>query len=177
MILAVRSNIPSFKKVEFHPGFNVVLADRTKHSARRDSRNGLGKTTLIEIIHFCLGAQTRNNQGLMVDPLKGWSFTLEMRVNDRELIVTRSTDDPHWINVDGDVQGLSSSGQRLRGTSKLRVNDWNLLLGELFFGLSQDPIVKYHPTFRSLFSYLVRRGRDAFASPFIHNKAQQEWDK
>ena len=177
MILAVRSNMPSFKEVKFHPGFNVVLADRTKHSARRDSRNGLGKTTLIEIIHFCLGAQTRNNQGLMVDPLKEWSFTLEMRVNDRELIVTRSTDDPHWINVDGDVQGLSSFGQRLRGTSRLRVNDWNLLLGELFFGLSQDPIVKYHPTFRSLFSYLVRRGRDAFASPFIHNRAQQEWDK
>ena len=59
----------------------------------------------------------------------------------------------------------------------LGVNDWNSLLGELFFGLAREPVSKYHPTFRSLFSYLVRRDRDAFASPFSHNRAQQEWDK
>ena len=177
MILAVRSNMPSFKEVEFQPGFNVVLADRTKDSARRDSRNGLGKTTLIEIIHFCLGSQTRKNQGLMVNPLRGWSFTLEMRINDQDLSVTRSTDDPRWINVDGDFRDLSSPGKLLDGVTRLRVGDWNLLLGELFFGLRQEPILKYHPTFRSLVSYLARRGRDAFASPFGHNRAQQEWDK
>ena len=113
---AVRSNMPSFKAVEFQPGFNVVLADRTKESTRRDSRNGLGKTTLIEIIHFCCGAQTRRNQGLMVPSLKGWSFTLEMRIGDRELVVTRSTDEPRWISLDGDVRGLNG----LNGSSELR---------------------------------------------------------
>ena len=177
MILAVRSNMPSFKEVEFQPGFNVVLADRTKESTRRDSRNGLGKTTLIEIIHFCLGAQTRRNQGLMVTPLKGWSFSLEMRANDRELVVTRSTDNPRWINLDGDVRGLNASSESLNGMLALRVSDWNSLLGELFFGLDSDLGAKFHPTFRSLFSYLVRRGRDAFGSPFFHYRTQQEWDK
>ena len=42
MILSVRSNMPSFKaveftpgfNVEFTPGFNVILADRTKESTR-----------------------------------------------------------------------------------------------------------------------------------------------
>lgn len=177
MILAVRSNMPSFKEVEFQPGFNVVLADRTKESTKRDSRNGLGKTTLIEIVHFCLGAQTRKNQGLMATPLKGWSFTLEMKVNGRELVATRSTEDPHWVSLDGDVSGLSSGSKRLSGMLALRVNDWTSLLGELMFGLDREPVPKYHPTFRSLFSYLVRRGRDAFGSPFLHNRAQQEWDK
>ena len=177
MILAVRSNMPSFKEVEFQPGFNVVLADRTKESTRMDSRNGLGKTTLIEIIHFCLGAQVRRNQGLMVAPLKGWSFTLEMNLDERELFVTRSTGDPRWISLDGDVRGLSRSSERLNGMLALRVNDWTSLLGELMFGLDREPVPKYHPTFRSLFSYLVRRGRDAFASPFLHSRAQQEWDK
>ena len=143
-----------------------------------DSRNGLGKTTLIEIIHFCLGSQTRKNQGLMVTPLKGWSFTLEMRVNDRELIVTRSTDNPGRVNLDGDVRDLSGPSERRNGMLTLRVNDWNSLLGELFFGLSsQGPVPKYHPTFRSLFSYSVRRGGEGFTSPFFHHRAQQEWDK
>ncbi|MYE39491.1 MAG: DUF2326 domain-containing protein [Chloroflexi bacterium] len=177
MILAVRANMPTFREVEFRPGFNVVLADRTKESTRRDSRNGLGKTTLIEIIHFCLGGQTRRNQGLMVTPLKGWTFSLEMRVNGRELSVTRSTETPSWVNVYGDVRDLTASSKRLDGTLAIRTSEWNSLLGELAFGLERAPISKYHPTFRSLFSYVVRRGRDAFASPFLHYRTQQEWDK
>ena len=178
MIIAVRSNMPSFREVEFSQGFNVVLADRTKESTRRDSRNGLGKTTLIEIIHFCLGSQARKNQGLMVSHLKGWSFTLEMRVNDRDLIVTRRTDDPSRVTLEGDVGDFS--GQRELGNGKVtrRVRDWNLTLGELVFGLKiPEPEPKYHPTFRSLFSYLVRRGRDGYSSPFTHNRNQREWDK
>ena len=177
MILAVRSNMPSFKEVEFQPGFNVVLADRTKDSTRKDSRNGLGKSTLIEIIHFCLGAQTRVAKGLMVAPLKGWTFSLEMRINHRELVVTRSTDNPRWIYLDGDVRGLNGSSESLDGMLALRVGDWTSLLGEMVFGLDRQLGSKYHPTFRSLVSYLVRRGRDAFGSPFFHYRTQQEWDK
>jgi uncharacterized protein YydD (DUF2326 family) len=58
MIKKLSANQPSFKTVEFSAGFNVVLADRTQESTKRDSRNGLGKSTLIEIIHFCLGAKS-----------------------------------------------------------------------------------------------------------------------
>jgi uncharacterized protein YydD (DUF2326 family) len=178
MISSVRSNMPSFKEVEFNSGFNVVLADRTMESTRRDSRNGLGKTTLIEIIHFCLGAQARRNQGLLVGPLKGWDFTLEMEIHDRALVVTRSTDEPNRVDLDGDVGDLVDTGERRNGKLTLRINDWNSLLGELCFGLRiQEPVPKYHPTFRSLFSYSVRRGRDAFSSPFIHHRSQLEWDK
>ena len=178
MILAIRSNNPSFKDVELTPGFNVVLADRTMESTKRDSRNGLGKTTLIEIIHFCLGSNTRKNQGLMVTPLKGWTFTLEIRVNGRDLIVTRSTDNPSWVNLDGDIGGLGDPSERQNGMLKLPVRDWNSRLGELMFGLSsQGPVPQYHPTFRSLFSYSVRRGREGFASPFLHHRTQKEWDQ
>ena len=56
MIHAVRCDHPSFNTVSFKSGFNVVLADKTNQSSIKDSRNGLGKSLLIEIIHFCLGA-------------------------------------------------------------------------------------------------------------------------
>jgi len=56
MIYSVKSDKSSFKKIDFQPGFNIILAERTKESTKKDSRNGLGKSTLIEIIHFCLGA-------------------------------------------------------------------------------------------------------------------------
>ena len=178
MILSVRSNMPSFKAVEFTPGFNVILADRTKESTRGDSRNGLGKTTLFEIVHFCLGAGTRRNQGLLVAPLEGWTFTLELQIEDRSLAVTRSTDQPSRVQLQGDVDDLANVGERQLDGLAVRIPDWNTYLGEQLFGLSlEEPPPKYPPTFRSLFSYLVRRDRDAFSSPFIHHRVQREWDK
>ncbi len=178
MISSVRSNMPSFKKVEFTPGFNVVLADRTKESTRGDSRNGLGKTTLFDIVHFCLGAQARRNQGLLVAPLKGWTFTLEVKIEDRSLAVTRSTDEPNRVQLQGDVDDLADVGERQNGGLAVRIADWNTFLGQQLFGLSpEEPLPIYRPTFRSLFSYFVRPDRDAFSSPFNHHRNQKEWDK
>ena len=178
MILSVRSNMPSFKAFEFTPGFNVILADRTKESTRGDSRNGLGKTTLFEIVHFCLGAGTRRNQGLLVAPLDGWTFTLEVQIKDRYLAVTRSIDEPSLVQLQGDVDDLTEVGERQLDGLVVRIPDWNTFLGEQLFGISlEEPLLKYQPTFRSLFSYVVRRDRDAFSSPFNHHRSQREWDK
>ena len=178
MISSVRSNMPSFKEVEFTPGFNVVLADRTKESTRGDSRNGLGKTTLFDIVHFCLGAQARRNQGLLVTPLKGWTFTLEAKIEDRYLAVTRSTDEPNRVQLQGDVDDLADVGERQNGGLAVRIADWNTFLGQQLFGLGlEEPVPIYRPTFRSLFSYFVRPNRDAFSSPFNHHRNQKEWDK
>ena len=70
MITAVRCDKPSFREVRFKPGFNVILAERVGEATDKDSRNGLGKTTLIEIIHFCLGASTKKNEGLRIKELE-----------------------------------------------------------------------------------------------------------
>ena len=125
MISSVRSNMPSFKAVEFTPGFNVILADRTKESTRGDSRNGLGKTTLFEIVHFCLGAQTRRNQGLLVAPLKGWTFTLEvqieLKIENLSLAVTRSIDEPNRVQLRGDVDDLADVGELQNGGLSVRI--------------------------------------------------------
>jgi uncharacterized protein YydD (DUF2326 family) len=156
MISAIRSNMPSFKDVEFGPGFNVVLADRTKESTDRDSRNGIGKTTLIEIIHFCLGSNTRPNQGLRVEPLKGWAFTLDIHIGDRHLQVTRGVDTPSKIEIQGDTDDLPVPDRRRNGGLVLPANEWNSALGELMFGFTRtETSSKYQPTFRSLISYFV----------------------
>mgnify|MGYP006310457889 CR=1 FL=1 len=74
MIYSVKSDKPSFRTIEFQPGFNVVLAERTKESTIKDSRNGLGKSTLIEIIHFCLGGnkgETLRKKEYILSPTTG----------------------------------------------------------------------------------------------------------
>jgi uncharacterized protein YydD (DUF2326 family) len=64
------------------------------------------------------------------------------------------------------------------GTFTFSVAQWTELLGWLMFDLApQAKTDSFEPTFRSLFSYFVRRGRDAFSIPFEHFRKQKDWDK
>lgn len=178
MIKKLSANHSSFKAIEFSEGFNVVLADRTQQSTKRDSRNGLGKSTLIEIIHFCLGATSSKGKGLLVDELKGWEFTLDLEVDGKTISVTRSVDDPNSFFVDGDTSDLPiKPKKKKKGEYAFGLRDWNALLGSVLYKLPLETEGKYQPTFRSLISYSIRRGKDAFSTPFEHHRKQVEWDK
>ncbi len=179
MIKAVRCDKPSFKTVHFKPGFNVVLAERTQVSTDRDSRNGLGKSTLIEIIHFCLGSSTRPNEGLRVPELHDWTFTLELILRGKEFAVSRNTARFGYITIEGDTSGWPIQPEYDDNTRSyiLSVKDWNLCLGYLMFELEPEKALqKYAPSFRSLISYFARRGTLAFNDPFKHYPQQKTWD-
>jgi uncharacterized protein YydD (DUF2326 family) len=180
MIHSVSSDKASFKRIEFRPGFNVVLAERKKESSKKDSRNGLGKSTLIEIIHFCLGAD--KGETLNKKELDGWSFTLELDIAGKRYSVTRNTAEPNKVIIEGDISKwpIIPNIDAKTGAKILSRNDWNKVLGVLMFGLSPSyDETKYTPTFRSMISYLIRRNgqRGAFLNPFQQFKNQLEWDK
>lgn len=180
MIRAVRCDRPQFKTVVLQPGFNVILAERTKESTKKDSRNGLGKTTLIEIIHFCLGAAAKEGEGIRQEPIKGWTYFLDIELGGRPYTISRSTDKPGQVSVVGDWSGwpIQPHTDPKTGRACLSVHDWNKVLGWLVFNLQlPKPAEKYLPTFRSLISYFVRKGRDAFSSPFEHYRKQFLWDR
>lgn len=180
MILGVYANQSSFKAVKFTRGFNVVLADRTQESTRKETRNGLGKTTLIEIIHFCLGAGATRKKGLLVEPLAGWEFILELQLLDNFVAIARNTTSPSKVYVlagDTSPWPMQPRVEAKTGRRMFDVKDWGILLGNLMFGLPLDATGAYIPTFRSLISYFIRRGRDAFSTPFEHHRKQVEWDK
>lgn len=179
MIHAIRANQPSFKTVEFTPGFNVVMADRTKESTKKETRNGLGKSTLIEIIHFCLGAGATKKKGLLVDALIGWEFILDITLQGEQISVARNTTSPAKVYITGSTSTWPIQPRYDTKTDRfiLDTQDWNKLLGHLLFGLPLKADNNYQPTFRSLISYFIRRGRDAFSIPFEHFRKQSEWDK
>lgn len=173
-IKSITSNNPLFKSAEFPELFNVVLAERTKESTIKDSRNGLGKSTLIEIIHFCLGSNTNKRLKLY---LKDWEFNLRILLQEKDILVSRSFDSPSIISIEGDTTGWPIQPQRERERFVLTAKEWNLVLGNLMFGLPIATPRKYSPTFRSLISYFIRRGRDAFSKAFEHHRKQREWEK
>lgn len=179
MIKAVRCDKPSFREVRFKPGFNVILAERVGEATDKDSRNGLGKTTLIEIIHFCLGASTKKNEGLRVKELENWTFILDISLKGKDYSIYRNTLDFSTVKIEGDVSGWPVQPLYDAGEKKhiLPVKVWNVVAGYLVFGLPIETAEKkYSPTFRSLISYFMRRGVGAFQSPFKHYSQQREWD-
>jgi len=179
MILSVRCDKPSFKTVEFKPGFNVVLAERTKESKDKDSRNALGKSLLIEIIHFCLGADLDLGKGLGVLNLKDWTFTLDMSLRSKKYSISRNTKDYRRVIIEGDFSDwpLRPEKDDEKNVYYFKIKDWRDVLGVLMFDLPVEmPEKKYVPTFRSLFSYFCRRGPGAYQDPFKQFSQQREWD-
>jgi uncharacterized protein YydD (DUF2326 family) len=178
MIHSVTANRSSFHPVQFTPGLNVIVAERTDASTQKDTRNGLGKSTLIDIIDFCLGARVIKGKGLSIEPLEGWEFTLEMTIAKKRVEVSRAVDKPSRIIVLGDTTGWKDRPDIDEETGELFYNwdRWRAFLGCALYGLPLHKDNKYYPAFRSLISYFIRRGLDAFVDPFRHTRQQQPWD-
>ncbi len=177
MIHEITANKASFRPVRLTPGLNVVLAERAEGSSRKDTRNGLGKSTLIEIIHFCLGAMVRSGRGLAIPALAEWAFTMEMSLGDNRITVTRALETPNIVTVAGlagewpDLPDVDFMGER-----SFTQKQWRVFLGNALFSLPTPEAPKYNPSFRSLISYFVRRGHHAFGDPFSHFRNQRTWD-
>lgn len=177
MIRNITANQPSFRSVELTKGFNVVLADRTKEETRKNSRNGLGKSTLIEIIHFCLGANA-DQQFLPREHLPGWEFSLELAVGSRQVTVTRGVENPANFLVSDVPSNWPIQPTVRKGVEALNTKEWTLLLGHFLFGLPYDTDGNSlrGPSFRSLISYVMRRRKDAYSTPFESFRKQTALD-
>lgn len=176
----LRANQPGFHEVRFKAGFNLIVAERTKESTRKDSRNGLGKSTLIELLHFCLGKGVQKGQVPILDDLNDWAFTLELELLGETISLTRRVDDPKRLSVVGnfDKWPIQPSWDSEMATFYVSAADLRNVIAHAFFGLgAEEASVKYSPTVGSLLGYFSRRGRDAYTSPFEHFRKQKEWDK
>lgn len=180
MIHGVYANHESFQSVTFTEGLNVILADRVETSTEKDTRNGLGKSTLIRIIDFCLGSQDSKGKGLLIEPLAEWAFTLEITLCGSRVKVTREVENPNRVVIEGETDGWPGQPESYGKPGKrvLRIEKWREFLGHALFGLSVSEDRekhRYRPSYRSLVPYLIRYGAGAYASPFEHFSKQRTW--
>ncbi len=180
MITSVTANMPNFKSVSFLPGLNVVLADMAEGSTDRDSRNGVGKTTLLEIIHFCLGGSDskrscplRKSEEL-IDA--GWEFTVGLILPVGEVTITRGLAKPREVYLSGATLPRTLDPQPdNQGRWIISTVALNLWLGQQFFGLPIDKPSKFAPSYRSLISYFARREFDI--EPYEFMAKQAAWNR
>ena len=74
MIRRFGSDLASFKTLIFKPGLNILLADKSEGANDRQSRNGAGKTSFVELVHFLFGADARKESIFRSDALMEWTF-------------------------------------------------------------------------------------------------------
>jgi uncharacterized protein YydD (DUF2326 family) len=185
MIISIESSLKTFKPVTFHAGLNVVLSDRTANSTDKQTRNSAGKTSLIEIIHFLLGADCEKDSLFRLNELVGHTFKGTFRIGGELLTVARTGADPSKIFLISGGEERTDIPRRLdKASERFYVSNvnWRVFLGHAMFALPADERgtlfeEAYTPTFRSMFSYFVRRRNSGgFISPERQAEKQQRWD-
>lgn len=184
MIHGVSSDLPSFKSLTFGPGLNIVLADKSAGASDRQSRNGAGKTSLLELIHFVFGANADADSIFRSPELAPWTFEARVDVGGNAVDVGRSGKKPSRIMLQGDTTPwpIQPSLDAKSGDLVFSNEKWRALLGAVFFGLPVDADEqdrhRFAPSFRSLFSYFARRQNSGgLLAPTQQSSKQQPWDQ
>jgi uncharacterized protein YydD (DUF2326 family) len=97
MIISIESSIPTFKAVQFHAGLNVLLADTQAKTTEKHTRNSAGKTSLIEIIHFLLGANCDKDSLFRTKALIEQTFTGTFLIGGKTFTMLRGGSEPAKI--------------------------------------------------------------------------------
>jgi uncharacterized protein YydD (DUF2326 family) len=143
-LISLTANQDSFHPVIFNKsGVSLITGTKKDPDRRDDSRtyNGVGKSLIIALIHFCLGS---NKIKAFKEKIPDWEFTLKFEHRGEEITVTRSTSSQDRLIVDGVVR---------------RQREFASTIEKEVFNLPEP--IKYL-TFRSLICSFIRRQRSSY---------------
>jgi len=168
----------------FGPGLNILLADKSEGATDRQSRNGAGKTSFVELVHFLFGAKADTESIFRSDALLPFTFDARVDIGGSLIDVARSGSKPSRIRLQGDASYwlLQPALDTKSGDLVFANEQWRALLGAVLFGLNPDTDEgepgRFGPTFRSLFSYFARRQNSGgLIAPTQQSSKQQSWDQ
>jgi uncharacterized protein YydD (DUF2326 family) len=165
MIRRIFSSDPRFKEVELTRGLNIIVADRTERSTAKQTRNGAGKSSLIQLIHFLLGDQGDPKSPFRSEALLSSRFGMEFDLGGQLVTAQRGGEESGKHIV---------SGYQTEGSLSLPA--WRSILATEMFGLDPDE-GKWAPGARALLAYFVRRqDGGGFQNAFLNNSHQLLWD-
>jgi uncharacterized protein YydD (DUF2326 family) len=119
---------------------NILLADKSEGATDRQSRNGAGKTSFVELIHFLFGANADKDSIFRSDAVAPWAFEARVDVGGALADVARSGAKPSRIRLQGDTAAwpIQPTLDSKSGEMVFSNEQWRTLLGTVFFGLSTE---------------------------------------
>ena len=141
MIRWIDSSIPSFKRLEFHEGLNVLLADAVEDGGDGQTRNSAGKSSFVLIVDFLLGANCNDKSLFRSDALKDARFSGGFRLGGHGIEVERSGSNHNRIYILSSDDDLGDAVEVEEDTGRLFVTlaTWKRFLGTRAFGLPSNP--------------------------------------
>jgi uncharacterized protein YydD (DUF2326 family) len=183
VIRTFTSDLASFKSLSFRPGLNILLAEKSEGANDRQSRNSAGKTSFVELIHFLFGADARTDSIFRSEALAKAAFEVSVDIAGETISAARTGSKPSRIAINGAVEAwpIPPEFDEKLGLFELSNEAWKANLGALWFGLPafvDAEEERFHPSFRSLFSYFARRQLGGgFQQPAQHSSMQQAWNQ
>jgi uncharacterized protein YydD (DUF2326 family) len=183
MIHRVFSSLKTFKTLHFGRGLNILLSDKMPDATEQQTRNRTGKTSFIELIHFICGGNCRADSIFKAPELIQSSYGLEFDVFDQVVQVSRSGSEPSKIILErGDATKWPKQPQAEDDPPRkvIKNTDWRTVLGRGFFAIDDESDSEEEegsgrrPTFRSLFSYFVRRENSGGMRDPLKNASLQQ---
>lgn len=161
-LISLKANKASFRTVNFNEnGLSFIVAKQSSPGLLNEkgkTYNGVGKSLMIAIIHFCLGAGEKHYRSFC-EKLYGWEFYLEFRIGDVTYTSQRGANNPKVIIFDGEELG---------------VGKFNSKMAELCFKLPEE--IKYL-SFRSLIPFFIRPGLESYVAYDKPAKSGSEYQK
>ena len=174
MIYRIYSSLPSFKELHLRPHLNVLLAEKHEGASSKQTRNGAGKSSMVEIIHFLTAGECSQGSIFQLPELVDYMFGMEFDLDGQRVGVERTGKTHGDVTVFADISGWGVKAQDKQATEgghSVSVKDWDRVLGRMIFRFDELGTVKsgnaLH-TFRSLLPYFVRRMPGGFTEPHLH---------
>ena len=148
LLIKVYSNQASFRTVEFNKtGLSFVVAKQKNPGSSEQGKtyNGVGKSLLVRIIHFCLGANAKNYK-TFCEKLPEWEFFVDYEIGNKKYTAKRATNNPKKITLNNEV---------------ISVNKFNKKMESLCFEIPED--ISFL-TFRSLIPFFIRPKKESYVA-------------
>lgn len=178
MIRRVYSDLPTFKTLTFGEGLNVLLAEKSEGASQLQTRNRAGKSSMVELFHFLLGAKASKDSLFRNPALEPYMFGMEFELGGDFTRVERTGQKASPLRVAGTFDHWPVAPKKNKDDICTISNDnWRRVLGSFMLGL-EDWEDSWTPTFRSGFSYFARRERSGgFQSPMQQSTKQHLADQ
>ena len=157
-LIELSANKSSFQTIKFKEGLNFIVGGiSTEQKNKKSTYNGVGKSLMIKIIHFCLGCKQVK---AFEKDLNDWSFTLKFKIDNNYYTVTRKCNEQNKIILNDKI---------------ITLTEFNEFMGKELFYLNK---VKYkNLTYRSLISRFIRPNKYSYDNYDTFIAKEKEYNK
>lgn len=153
--LIIKKGMEIIRKIKFHPGLNLII-DETPDNDNKATGNNIGKTTVLKLIDFCLGAkqsiiysdtETKKEEYTLVkDFLKDNNVVIELSI-----IENFEKENPKRIVIERNFMSGKETIRRINGNPIKEKDFEKTLLSYMFPNHKAEK-----PTFRQIISHNIR---------------------